>query len=402
MEMLIKLPLAHRAENVFEILKQKFLEFLCEDKINDAILCLQDELGKVVEDNGTSSSSSSHKLRDALHELTQTLLLNPEELRKKHCGNENSYKHSRENVLKTIMQRIDERAATPESRLDTLLVQALEYQMNRASFRYTENRCFSLLSNHTCNDVKIPTKSVRILDSHKDEVSRVRAWCSRTQITRIFSNQTPKQVWHISFSNDGTSLATASKDGTVIIWENLENDNEDVESKSLIGHSGPVIFVTWSHDDTRVLSSSVTHRIKLWNVQTEQCLRTFTRHTGDPVTLAFLPCGTKFVSGGVDKLVLLWDLESCDVCSQWIGDAVRIFSYVISRENQIRNSNTNTRTQVHDLAVSSDGEKIYTASSSKEIHEYRTFCVPVSIEKIIRKSQHTLQHKQTRKAEKPS
>lgn len=93
----------------------------------------------------------------------------------------------------------------------------------------------------------------------------------------------------------------------------------------MIGHSGPVIFVTWSHDDTRVLSSSVTHRIKLWNVQTEQCLRTFTRHTGDPVTLAFLPCGTKFVSGGVDKLVLLWDLESCDVCSQWIGDAVRIF-----------------------------------------------------------------------------
>ena len=166
MEMLTKLPLAHRDENVFEILKQKFLEFLCEDKINDAILCLQDELGKVVEDNVTSS----HKLREALHELTQTLLLNPEELRKKHCGNENSYKHSRENVLKTIMQRIDERAATPESRLDTLLVQALEYQMNRASFRYTENRCFSLLSNHTCNDVKIPTKSVRILDAHKDEV----------------------------------------------------------------------------------------------------------------------------------------------------------------------------------------------------------------------------------------
>ena len=68
------------------------------------------------------------------------------------------------------MQRIDERAATPESRLDTLLVQALEYQMNRASFRYTENRCISLLSNHTCNDVKTPTKSVRILDAHKDEV----------------------------------------------------------------------------------------------------------------------------------------------------------------------------------------------------------------------------------------
>lgn len=149
----------------------------------------------------------------------------------------------------------------------------------------------------------------------------------------------------MSFSNEGTSLATASKDGTVIIWENLED--EKVEFKTLIGHSGPVIFVTWSHDDTRVLSSSVTHRIKLWNVQTKQCLQTFTRHTGDPVTLAFLPCDTKFVSGGVDKLVLLWDLESGDVCSRWIGDAV------------------------YDLVVSSEGDNIYTASSSKEIHEYR-------------------------------
>ena len=60
-EMLSKLPLAHRAENVFEILKQKFLEYLCEDKIKDAILCLQDEVGRVVESSQEKSFSSSQQ-----------------------------------------------------------------------------------------------------------------------------------------------------------------------------------------------------------------------------------------------------------------------------------------------------------------------------------------------------
>jgi len=316
-EMLPKLPL-RAGEHIlkFEILKQKFLEYLCEDNINSAIQCLREEITSVVD----LCKEKNQGLRDSLHELTRKLLQDPDVLKKEYQGNEDSFQCSRELVLKKIMQQIDEHAATPESRLDTLLIQGLENQILRTPFRYAEKRCFSLLRDHDCEDVKIPTQSLHILDAHTDE------------------------VWHLAFSNKGKSLATASKDGTVIIWEHLEQ--EKIEFKTLIGHSGPVMFVTWSPDDARVLSSSVTHRIKLWSVKTSNCIRTFTGHTGDPVALSFLPCGTKFLSGSVDKLVNLWNAESGSICSHWSGDAV------------------------HDLIVSSDGTKIFTATSSKEIREY--------------------------------
>jgi WD40 repeat protein len=69
------------------------------------------------------------------------------------------------------------------------------------------------------------------------------------------------EVWFVKFSNDGTRLASAGQDGTVIIYE--------VPSfkilHTLADHEDGVGSVAWSPDDSMIVTSSQDKRARLWN-----------------------------------------------------------------------------------------------------------------------------------------
>lgn len=68
-------------------------------------------------------------------------------------------------------------------------------------------------------------------------------------------------VWHLAFSHNGTMLASCGKDQTAIIWD-VERTSKAAGSSGgsstvsrrhvLRGHSGPVAFLCWSPDDTKL------------------------------------------------------------------------------------------------------------------------------------------------------
>ena len=61
------------------------------------------------------------------------------------------------------------------------------------------------------------------------------------------------EVWHVQFSHSGTMLASASKDATSLIWR-VSPAGEALLMHTLAGHSTPVVFLTWSPDDCRLLT----------------------------------------------------------------------------------------------------------------------------------------------------
>lgn len=71
--------------------------------------------------------------------------------------------------------------------------------------------------------------SKQVLESHRDE------------------------VWHVQFSHSGMMLASASKDATAIIWR-VTPQGEAIHMHTLAGHEKAVAFLTWSPDDSRLLS----------------------------------------------------------------------------------------------------------------------------------------------------
>jgi len=89
--------------------------------------------------------------------------------------------------------------------------------------------------------------------------------CDRSQFplrTMLELSQHSDEVWFLDFSHDGTRLATTSKDCTIIIYD---TSAFDVLHK-LSGHEGAVAYIAWSPDDSKLVSCSQDRRARLWDV----------------------------------------------------------------------------------------------------------------------------------------
>ncbi|KAG6880248.1 hypothetical protein C0992_001816 [Termitomyces sp. T32_za158] len=140
------------------------------------------------------------------------------------------------------------------------------------------------------------------------------------------------EVWNLEWSHDGLQLATASKDKTAIIWK-LSYDMELLRTRwearlILKDHPYPVGCLAWSKDDS-VLLTSTENLIKMWNAKTGVCTKTLETHKETVTALAWLPDGTGFISGGLDRNIIHWDVEG-NIHDKWVESSIRITDLAVS------------------------------------------------------------------------
>ncbi len=151
-------------------------------------------------------------------------------------------------------------------------------------------------------------------------------------------------VFSVAMSPDGKTLATASADDMVRLWDVA---TRRVLGEALVGHTDSVFSVAFSPDGRTLASASADKTVRLWDVATRRAL-------GDPLLghnsyvdrVVFSPDGKMLASASHDKTVRLWDVAG----RRALGEAL-----------------VGHTDPVHSVAFSPDGKTLASASADKTV-----------------------------------
>ncbi|HEY9783612.1 MAG TPA: NB-ARC domain-containing protein [Leptolyngbyaceae cyanobacterium] len=131
-------------------------------------------------------------------------------------------------------------------------------------------------------------------------------------------------VVSLAFSYDGSILASSSTDCTVKLWD--VNTGECLQTLS--GHSNGVFSVAFTPDDRIIASGSDDCSIRLWSVRSGKCLKILLGLSWAK-SIAFSPDGKTLVSGGNDNTIKLWDVSSGQVVKTFQGhcDGIKAIAF---------------------------------------------------------------------------
>ena len=141
----------------------------------------------------------------------------------------------------------------------------------------------------------------------------VRLWdvASRRRLGAPLTGHTAA-VTAVAFSPDGHILATASLDNTVRLWDLTDPLHPASLGSPLTGHTSTVDSVAFSPDGHTLATASADQTTRLWNVTTHQLLTTLTGHSGVVRSLGFAPNGKILATASDNGMTVLWDLSSID------------------------------------------------------------------------------------------
>ncbi|MBN9121480.1 MAG: protein kinase [Planctomycetes bacterium] len=168
----------------------------------------------------------------------------------------------------------------------------------------------------------ISADGTRIVTGSWDHTAKV--WDAKTGNELLTLKGHTGQVHSVAISADGARIATGSFDQTAKIWEVLSAKPEGfaktgTELLTLKGHMGSVTSVSFSTDGTRIATGSTDRQVKVWEVpsakpegfaKTGSELFTLKGHTDGVYAASFSPDRTQIVTASFDLTAKVWEVPS--------------------------------------------------------------------------------------------
>lgn len=253
----------------FMLQKQRYLELLEARQTKKALNVLREKLTPLSHDTSQ------------LHLLSSLVIsASPEQLHAR-AGWDGADGDSRRLLMVEIESAVSPLVMIPSRRLPQLLEQAQSFQKQQDPFFNSPHGShFSLLTDHRSDRSVFPSHNSIIIMDHRDEV-----WC-------------------LQFSHDGTKLATAGADKTILIWS-VQDDYKLLQK--FVPLSDNISSVSWSPDDEQLLVTSDVD-VTLCRLATGSML-TLREHSYTVATATWLADGSGFVTGGMDGKIVWWDTQ---------------------------------------------------------------------------------------------
>ncbi|KAJ9136831.1 Pfs, NACHT and WD domain-containingprotein [Pleurostoma richardsiae] len=168
----------------------------------------------------------------------------------------------------------------------------------------------------------------------------VRLWDAATGEVRQTLEGHSASVIAVAFSPDGKTVASASYDETVRLWDAATGEAR----QTLKGHSNTVSAVVFSPDSKTVASVSNDNTIRLWDAATGEARQTLKGHRYTIIAVAFSPDGKTVASVSYDSIVRLWDVVTGEARQTLEGYGASVIAVAFSPDGKIVASASNDNT----------------------------------------------------------
>jgi WD40 repeat protein len=153
------------------------------------------------------------------------------------------------------------------------------------------------------------------------------------------------EAWCVAFAPDGKALAAGydNRNGpltqTLRLW-----DLSAPRAKALPGHEGTVMALAISPDGKSMATASFDRTVRIWNMAPGQCLHELRGHTDAVRALAFSADGRRIASAGSDLSIRFWNVDDGSPVRVWVGHGDAIRSLTFSPNGDFLISAANDRT----------------------------------------------------------
>jgi eukaryotic-like serine/threonine-protein kinase len=153
----------------------------------------------------------------------------------------------------------------------------------------------------------------------------------------------------IAFTNDGKSLASASTDGRVIVW--------DVEKKfrrfSWQASESPIYNIAFSHDGERMATAGWDRVVNIWNIKTLERIGEPIAHDEGVWSVQFSSCGRILATAGQDGKAKVFDVDG---------------------SNKLLKTFIGHKGPIHSLRFSSSGHQLITGGRDGSVNVWDSVC----------------------------
>jgi WD40 repeat protein/tRNA A-37 threonylcarbamoyl transferase component Bud32 len=177
-----------------------------------------------------------------------------------------------------------------------------EWFLARRQFDQSQFSCWK--HKFSANSVSYSPDGTRIASGSGDMTIKI--WDASTGTELSTLNGHEHVISSVSFSPNGTRIASGSRDKSIKIWD----ASTGTELTTLKGHEDFVNTVSFSPNGTRIASGSDDKTIRIWDASTGAKLTTLKGHTGGVTSVNFSPDGTRIASGSSDLTIKIWDAST--------------------------------------------------------------------------------------------